>query len=428
MSNLFHKYKVLIVDDNPKNIQVVANILDDLNYSMSFAKDGAVAIEMCRDNEYDLILLDVMMSKINGFDVCRILKSNKKTRHIPIIFLTAKADSTSIVEGFEVGAIDYITKPFNSLELKARVQTHLRLKYMEKKIEMDKRYFKSIFDAQDNIMVITDKNNLMDANDSLFKFFGYKYKNVKDFREDCDCICDFFEKMNKKDFVYKNKNNQNWLDYVMEREPKVTKAKIVKDGKEFIFSINVKQLDFDIFNIYVVVLNNITELEMQKEKLEFLATTDPLTKVANRAKLDKYLLNSINALKSNSIKYLSIIFFDIDFFKKINDTHGHKVGDTVLVELANLIKNSLKNNAILARWGGEEFVIVIKSDLENAHKKALELREMVEKFDFTTVKNMTCSFGVSQFREDDSENSFVIRADEALYRAKLNGRNRVEKN
>jgi two-component system, sensor histidine kinase and response regulator len=122
------KFRILIVDDVPKNIQVAANILQQEGYQMAFAQNGKAAISQIQSNRFDLILLDIMMPGMDGFEVCRQLRENPETRNIPIIFLTAKTDTESILKGFEVGAVDYVTKPFNGSELSARVRTHLALK------------------------------------------------------------------------------------------------------------------------------------------------------------------------------------------------------------------------------------------------------------------------------------------------------------
>lgn len=119
---------ILIVDDVPTNIQLVASILAPFEYELSFANSGQDALGQIAETSFDLILLDVMMPGLDGLEVARRLKDNEFTRHIPIVFLTAKSDEDSIVEGFTVGAADYVTKPFNPAELVARVQTHLALK------------------------------------------------------------------------------------------------------------------------------------------------------------------------------------------------------------------------------------------------------------------------------------------------------------
>jgi DNA-binding response OmpR family regulator len=120
--------RILIVDDISKNIQVVGNILKRVGYSLSFATSGAQALDMAMTEPFDLILLDVMMPQMDGYEVCARLKEKSETRDIPVIFLTARTALDDITRGFHAGAVDYVTKPFNSEELLARVRTHLGLK------------------------------------------------------------------------------------------------------------------------------------------------------------------------------------------------------------------------------------------------------------------------------------------------------------
>ena len=125
MENPTTRFKLLIVDDLPENIKVLGSSLQRDEYLISFATSGEQAIEMATSNELDLILLDIMMPGMDGYEVCRRLKAEDRTRQIPIIFITAKTEKKDIVRGFEAGAVDYVTKPFNTAELFARVQTHL---------------------------------------------------------------------------------------------------------------------------------------------------------------------------------------------------------------------------------------------------------------------------------------------------------------
>lgn len=129
------KFKILIVDDIPTNIQVLGNVLRKAGYEVAFTDNGSDAIEKARKFDYDLILLDIMMPGMDGFETCKILKSTEETRHIPVIFLTAKSDSESLVRGFELGAVDYLTKPFKTPELLARAQTHIALKYTTEELK-----------------------------------------------------------------------------------------------------------------------------------------------------------------------------------------------------------------------------------------------------------------------------------------------------
>ncbi len=129
------KHHILIVDDTSKNIQVLANVLKQKNYQISAAKNGHQALELVQERTPDLILLDIMMPEMDGFETCQRLKEDIKTRDIPIIFLTAKNEGDDIIKGFELGAVDYITKPFNSAELLMRVKTHLDLRLSKEIIQ-----------------------------------------------------------------------------------------------------------------------------------------------------------------------------------------------------------------------------------------------------------------------------------------------------
>jgi len=129
------KKKILIVDDNPRNIQIVGNILMKEDVNIAYATEGAKALELTKTNNFDLILLDIMMPGMDGFSVCEQLRLQKATADVPIIFLTAKTDAESIIKGFKTGANDYLTKPFNSAELTARVKTHLDLFTKQKQLD-----------------------------------------------------------------------------------------------------------------------------------------------------------------------------------------------------------------------------------------------------------------------------------------------------
>ena len=129
------KYNVLIIDDTPKNIQVVGNFLQNEGYVLSFATTGEEAMNILSKEIPDIILLDVIMPEINGFDLCEKIKSIDEYKKIPILFLTIKTDSESIIKGFDSGGVDYITKPFNPHELLARIKTHLKLTDVQKELE-----------------------------------------------------------------------------------------------------------------------------------------------------------------------------------------------------------------------------------------------------------------------------------------------------
>jgi diguanylate cyclase (GGDEF)-like protein len=168
------------------------------------------------------------------------------------------------------------------------------------------------------------------------------------------------------------------------------------------------------------------KLQELARDLRFQATTDPLTGVSNRLKFNQALA----AEMSRSTRYetsLSLVLYDVDNFKAVNDTHGHQIGDKVLIQLSRFVPSLLRNTDLLARWGGEEFVILTPgSDGEMAYQAAEKLRKAVEQIKFDEIGMVTCSFGVAQYVCGDTAETLTSRADDALYRAKLNGRNRVE--
>lgn len=129
------KGTVLVVDDVPKNLQLVSAILDEYDYDVHIASSGTKALEKLQSADVDLILLDVMMPDIDGYETCRMIKKQKELAHIPVIFLTAKSDVESLMCGFEAGGIDYVTKPFNKLELITRIKTHVEMKKAKDQIE-----------------------------------------------------------------------------------------------------------------------------------------------------------------------------------------------------------------------------------------------------------------------------------------------------
>ncbi len=173
-----HKNKILIVDDNTKNIQLVLNLLKEFEYSFSYAVHGRDALELVKNDEFDLILLDIMMPEINGYDVAKKIK--QESIQTPIIFLTAKVSPEHIVKGFEAGAVDYITKPFNSKELIARVKTHLELSNLRKEL-----HFKATTDY------LTKLSNRRDFYEKAEDFFA-KSENLAVAIIDID----YFKKVN----------------------------------------------------------------------------------------------------------------------------------------------------------------------------------------------------------------------------------------
>lgn len=173
------------------------------------------------------------------------------------------------------------------------------------------------------------------------------------------------------------------------------------------------------------IMRDITERKKSEEVLQKMATIDPLTSLLNRRRFSEFLEHEIERTKRYKTE-LSIIMFDIDHFKKINDTYGHKEGDNVLKLLGIRMKDIIRESDIIARWGGEEFmVLAVNTDMQNAQIIAEKFRTDIESQRFPNMTGFTVSAGVTQFEDGDNAASLIDRVDKALYQAKNSGRNQV---
>lgn len=418
------KQKVLMVDDEPLNISVVAEILFH-KYDLMVATNGEKALQIITsETKPDLILLDILMPGMNGFEVAKRIKENHNTSHIPIIFLTAKHDNESIVKGFELGAADYVSKPFQKEELLVRLKNTLQTfnlrNTLNRALEKSQSYAKTI----EKQMALIDKNIIISSTD-----LNGKITEVSD----AFCRISGFK---KEQLIGSN--------HRIVRHPDMKTAKFEKlwetitQGETWCGELKnrgkngsfywLDTMIYPIFNElgdkigYTAISQNITD----KKRVEELSVTDQLTRLHNRM----YLENSFHKEIKRSKRYnypFSIIMLDIDNFKEVNDTYGHDVGDRVLIAISAILSGHIRETDILGRWGGEEFLIICPhTTVSDASVLAEKLRSSIEEYPFETVGHKTCSFGISEFDlKDDDYKEVSKRADEALYSAKKNGRNRV---
>ena len=413
---------ILCIDDIESNLFVLESVLqDDKNesYNVLTALSAHAGLDILLRSKVDIILLDVMMPEVDGFLCAQMIKSNKKTKDIPIIFVTAKKDDDTIDKCYAVGGADYVNKPFNSVELLARVSFHLRFQDKTRLLEEEKKYVQNILDLQENLIIVTDGKKALNANKALLNFFGLR--NFSEFQSNHVCIDSALIKEDGYFHLDSAKKNSAWIDEVVELSKKEdVLVKIKGASKESVFTLKITNFN----DFYILNLTDVTKISKLSDEYERAANFDNLTQIYNRNMLHSLLNKKINSKREKEDGFV-LMMLDIDFFKKVNDAYGHLVGDEVLKGISQVVKKHIRADEIFARWGGEEFVLVVNVGIQQGMKIAENLRKYVEAEDFGVAKEITCSFGITEFMENDTLDTLIKRADDALYKAKETGRNKV---
>jgi two-component system, cell cycle response regulator len=275
---------------------------------------------------------------------------------------------------------------------------------------------KSIIDLQDNMVFLASNEKILISNESFIRYFVFKDTEEANAHFHCieglfldvplvceEPLCKFGRKMHKE---------QNKL--ICEH----------KNGQKEIFLISTNEMFVD-EKQYIVSLTNITDMELEREALEIKSSVDHLTSLKNRGSFDKILDFEINRARQTK-EELSLIMFDIDKFKDINDTFGHQLGDDTLKLLAQIVTEHTRKKDTVARYGGEEFAIIAPSiAIESAVGLAEKIRQIIDSTKVEGLPHFTCSFGVAALGEEEVSSDLIKRADDALYEAKESGRNRV---
>jgi diguanylate cyclase (GGDEF)-like protein len=293
----------------------------------------------------------------------------------------------------------------------------IMLSLLYRRAKFEKEYAQSILNATPTPIIVTDGAHIVSANTSFLNFV--EFETLEAFKSKHDSICDLYEEGDTDEYLRANMNDKTWIEHIIVNPEHEHKVKITINGITTFFKVDVSVVQSKGSLRAIAIFDDISELVNQ-------STTDALTRIANRTHFNLLYEHSLYIAKREKTP-LSLIFFDIDHFKAVNDTYGHLVGDDVLRHLANLAKNSLRKSDIVARWGGEEFIIVLpNTSLTAASHLAQELRKTIESEEFAVVEHLTCSFGVAQLQENEDAKKLLLRIDELLYSAKENGRNRVE--
>ena len=448
--------RVLIVDDLLPNVKMLEARLLAEYFDVVSATSGNEALELCQQDRCDIVLLDVMMPGLDGFEVCARLKANPNTQHIPVVITTALDEAGDRLRGLEAGADDFLIKPIDEMALIARVRSLTRLKFTLDELRARARASASLGIVEttaisDNdgqrgrILLVEDRPNSAERvlaalrdlhdieiedrpNEALFRATEGNFEliiaslNLADF--DSLRLCSQLRSLER--------TRATPLLLLAEVEDR---ARILRGLDLGVNDYIVRPIDRNELvarvrtqlrrKRYVDSLRDNVQAAME------LAILDPLTGLNNRRFLERHLDDALEAAAHNN-RPLSLMMLDIDHFKQVNDQHGHDAGDAVLRAFARRIRSALRRSDLVCRLGGEEFVVVMPdTPLSIAERIAERLRSIIAAAPFPAEQEttpgigVTTSIGIAERGVDANADALLRRADRALYRSKSNGRNRV---
>jgi diguanylate cyclase (GGDEF)-like protein/PAS domain S-box-containing protein len=414
--------RILLVEDNEADARFVQVILESSTaflFEMLHVDRLTRAIEILSEREFDVVLLDLSLPDEQGID--SFLRLYKAHDDIPIVIMSGLADEELAMEAVNIGAQDYLVKGTVEANLLTRSIRYaierMRIKAM---LLQAAREWSTTFNALEDAIILTDsEGKILRCNEASRDLFGKPLQQIIG-----RLLWDYLP-------LYADSIKKCFND----SRKTVRRENIILEAEGKWFSMNLDPI-FNEKNFFVgsaCIFSDITrqkrveeDLLLAHEELKKLAATDQLTGAFTRLKFEELMKVEIERAKRYGYP-LSLIMFDIDNFKIVNDTHGHIVGDQVLKAIAGSIRAYIRNVDFFVRWGGEEFMIISsESSLDNAYALAERLRQSIENRNFQSVGKVTVSFGVTEFKRSDDEGTFIKRADEALYLAKSKGKNRVE--
>jgi two-component system cell cycle response regulator len=448
--------RVLVVDDVPANVRLLEARLSAEYFDVMTAGSGEAALAICERAKCDIILLDVMMPDMDGFEVCRRLKAGATTHHIPVVMVTALDQPSDRVRGLEAGADDFLTKPVSDVALIARVRSLARLKLMTDELRMravaprdiglrnPEREALMETGREGRILLVEDR---AEAQEHIADVLALEHSsdiepnpNAALFRAAEGSYDVVIVSLGLRDFDGLRLCSQlRSLDRT--RNIPILALSDTADGGGLARGLEIGVNDclfrpIDSNELLARVRTQIRKkryAERLRDSVQMsieMAITDALTGLYNR----RYMENRIRSLVEQVAlcsKPLTVLVLDIDYFKSINDTYGHDAGDEVLREFAVRIRKSIRGIDLACRYGGEEFVVIMpETDLSVATVVAERLRRRIASEPFSIQQGvrtveLTTSVGIAALAGSDTPAGVIKRADQALFRAKRAGRNRV---
>ena len=449
--------RILVVDDVPANVKVLEAKLSAEYFDVITASDGYEALERIEDSQPDIVLLDVMMPGLDGLEVCRRIKADRRSMHLPVVMVTALSEASDRVRGLEAGADDFLTKPVDDLSLFARVRSLVRLKMMMDELRLRRRTREQFGVVEEgptlaeedtsaaSILIVDDYDPIARRLEATLVGDGHRVEVVADGEHglaratsgDFDLFVVSLSLQGDDPLrlcsqLRSNETSRNIpILVVVDEEDRERLAKGLELGVNDYLAHPVDRNE-----LLARARTQIRRRRYQEHLRDTysrsitMALLDPLTGIYNRRYLDTHLA-ALLADTSERTKAVSLLILDVDFFKKINDEHGHAAGDEVLKEVAARVADRLRGFDTFARFGGEEFVVVMpETGLDMAAGVAERIRAAIAETPIPVhgkeSLSVTVSIGVAMSGHEETPEAVLERADRALYRAKDNGRDRVE--
>jgi len=413
--------KILIIDDTPANLQLLGSILEQ-DYQVQVATSGERGLQLAQKSHPDLILLDIMMPVMDGFEVCRRLKLNSKLASIPVIFITALIDNSTEEKCLALGAVDFLNKPLNIKLARLRIDNFMERETLRREVIMKEqlKLAASVFNHSHDGIIITDAdNNIIDVNASFTRITGYELadvlgKNPRLLQSGVQNKA-FYQAMWKQLL-----KNEHWDGELWDKH---------KDGHSFAIETSISVITDSEGNIdhFLAVFSDISLRKTHEEDLKKIAYFDELTGTPNRTLLADRLEQGI-AQSVRRKKTMALCFLDLDGFKQVNDQFGHDTGDKILIESTQRIYMCLRKVDTLSRIGGDEFIILLldlnaEDEFIISVERILDALQQPFLIDDNSIR-ISASIGVTLFPQNDNDSDMLLRhADQAMYTAKQKGKN-----